>query len=155
MTCADTATNGRTSHSGALVEIVFLCETAGTTTLTLTDESNTFVLADNFDTLNDHVHDASITCGGDAATATVAAPTATAAAGSPTAAAGSPTAAAPAPTSPTGGTAPVVSGPDTGTGHDSGSNGLMLMLIGLAVFVVAAGASLNVAGAAVRRRARR
>ncbi len=156
LTCTEITSATNHTGEGALVRFTFTCEESGTADLDLRDVADTFLLDAAFSQFNDHVHNASVTCGGDAPTATPAPPTATPGAASPTPAAAEPTVSAPAPTTTSGGAAPAgVSGPDTGTGHTSGSGAaLWAALIGAAVSLVA-GTSLSAAGAAVRRRARR
>jgi hypothetical protein len=158
MTCADAETGGTTTHTGSLVEIVFRCETGGSATLSLGDVNGTFLLDADIESLNDHTHDATITCGGAAvatntpaaATATPGGATVTPGAATSTPGGGAqPTVIAPSAGTPSSGVVP----PDTGSGPDAGAGA------GVA-FAVAAGASL-LAGAALtgfgmaRRRARR
>lgn len=138
MTCADQATDGTSSYEGALVEIVFTCEAAGTADLQLRGEDSTYLLDPQFNQDNDHTHNATVTCGdGPAATGTPATATSTPLPATSTPATGQPTAAAttaPAVTTPSTG----VTGPDTGTGPSSGTNYLAIALLAAVGTAIAA-----------------
>jgi hypothetical protein len=143
MSCASASNTGTTNYTGALVEMVFRCEEEGNASLELQDVNGTFVFGLDIVQLNDHTHDATISCGGDPVpTATGAAATATVPAATATAAPAGTVAPAPSAeaTRPTG-----VTGPDTGTGHGSDGNTAFVALAVVVLITGLAGGALGFA----------
>ncbi len=63
VTCTEDTSGTEHTGEGALVQFTFTCDTDGTADLDLRDVNDTFLLDSAFSQFNEHVHNATVTCG--------------------------------------------------------------------------------------------